>query len=252
MNKRKSVKVSPRFIMTLILAVLLTGAGAALAATADVGMITGLTGKVTYWNQAEEGQPAPVQAFMKVRLGDKFKLPGNAVLKVLYFDTGRQETWTGPVLVTAGAGAGEAAGGGKPAVKMLPTKLTGKLKAAPLPLPRSNFQFAGVIRTMNGQCQTQRREPVVCPSPEKARREIAYAHRAYRKWRQKAEATDFTPEMYLLSVLAEYGRYREMDRLIIQMRGAKPGDPALKQLQVWVQKQMAAASRKPAGSPGQE
>jgi hypothetical protein len=58
-----------------------------------VGLITGLSGAATYQNKAENHKPAKVQAFMKVRQGDYLKLPESASLTLLYFASGRQETW---------------------------------------------------------------------------------------------------------------------------------------------------------------
>ena len=253
MNAPKSERVSPKCIIPAVLALMSLWAAAALAAAPDVGMITGLKGEVTYWNEAEKGQPAAVQAFMKVRQGDRFKLAAHAVLNVLYFNTGRQETWQGPRRLTAGPGASEAEGGGQPKVEMVSAKLAGKIKAAPLPLPRSNLQFSGGIRTMGAQAQS----PEATPAPQavsgqKAKQEIAQARKVYREWRQKAEPEDFTPEMYLLSVLAEYGRYREMDQVITEMRGQNPGDSALKQLQTWVRAQMAQPSSQPSSRERQD
>jgi hypothetical protein len=253
MGARQFARFFPKFIVPAVWAFLTLGAVAALAASPDVGMITGLHGEVTYSNEAEKGQPAMAQAFMKIRQGDQFKLKGNAVLKVLYFNTGRQETWQGPQTVMAGPGSSEAKGGGQPQVEMVPAKLAGQIKAAPLPLPRSNFQFSGAIRTMGSQAQAPEPKPappaVIGPQ---AKQEIAQARKIYRGWRQKAGPEDFTPEMYLLSVLAEYGRYREMDQVITEMRVQKPGDSALKQLQEWVRTQMDQPSAKPSSRARQD
>jgi hypothetical protein len=248
-----SPKVSLKFSFPAVVAFLAMWAAAAQAVSPDVGMVTALNDGVTYWNKAEKGQPAAVQAFMKVRQGDRFKLSANAVLKVLYFNTGRQETWQGPRLLTAGPGASEAEGGGQPKVEMVSVKIAGKIKAAPLPLPRSNLQFSGVIRTMGAQ--RQRSEPKAAPQTvtgQKAEQEIAQARKVYREWRQKAEPADFTPEMYLLSVLAEHDRYREMDQTIAEMLVRKPGDPALKQLQIWVRTQMAQPPPQPSSGTRQD
>jgi hypothetical protein len=241
MDTRQSKRVLPKFIITAILAVMVPWTGAAPATTADVGLITALTNNITYWNKAESGQPAPAQTFMKVRLGDNFKLPDHATLKVLYFNTGRQETWTGPCLVTAGDGASKAEGCSQPEVYMVSAKLANQIKTAPLPLPRSNLQFSGAIRTM-GEGQVPEAKAVPQPtSGRKAEQEITQARKVYRQWRQKTSPEDFTPELYLLGVLAEHGRYQEMDRMITEMRGQNPRDPALLRLQTWVRAQMAQA-----------
>ena len=252
MDSPKLNRVSPKFIITAILALLALRAGAALAATADVGLITGLTNTVTYWNKAESGQPAPALTFMKVRSGDKFKLREHAVLNVLYFSTGRQETWAGPCLVTAGDGASEAEGCGQPEVHMVSAKLAGQIKVAPLPLPRSNLQFSGAIRTMGeGQISEAKKMPRAV-SGQEAEPAITQARKVYRQWRQKTSPEDFTPDLYLLSVLAEYGCYREMDQMVTEMRDQDPGDPALQRLQTWVRTQMAQPSTCPSrgATPG--
>jgi hypothetical protein len=246
MNGRDHTGAAAKFLLPAVLTFLVMWAAAALAAAADVGLVTGLTGEVSYWNEAEKGQPTQAEAFMKVRQGDRFKLSGNTVLKVLYFNTGRQETWKGPRLLTAGAGASEAEGGGEPTVEMLSAKIAHQIGTAPLPLPRSSLQYAGVIRTMGDERQPPSSGPAPrSPSPEEARRKIAGARKVYIEWRQRAAVADLTPEMYLLGILAEYGQYREMDRVLTRMLGQKPADPALIGLQTWVRTQIPKPERLP-------
>src|SRR5208337_3534830 len=141
-------------------AFLAVAAASAQAPAPDVGLITQLSGPVTYWNQEEQKQPAPAQAFMKVRQGDHLKLPGAASLTLLYFASGRQETWKGPVSLIAGDRESATAGGRKaspqPQVQILPAKVTKRIAGAPLPSP-SCMERSGVIQTM----------APTCPSPAK-------------------------------------------------------------------------------------
>ena len=253
MNGRDHTGAAAKFLLPAVLTFLVMWAAAALAAAADVGLVTGLTGEVSYWNEVEKGQPTRAEAFMKVRQGDRFKLSGNTVLKVLYFNTGRQETWKGPRLLTAGAGASQAEGGGEPTVEMLSAKIAHQIGTAPLPLPRSSLQYAGVIRTMGGERQPPSGGPAPrSASPEEAKREIAEAHKVYQEWRQRAEVADFAPEIYLLGILAENGQYREMDRLLTKMLGQKPADPVLKGLQTWVRTQVVPKPERPPTTKGQD
>ena len=239
MNGRNHAGVTAKFLLPAVLAFLAMWAAVAQTAAVDVGLVTGLTGEVSYWNEAEKEPPARAEAFMKVRQGDRFKLSGNTVLKVLYFNTGRQETWKGPRLLTAGAGASQAEGGGEPAVEMVSVKIARQIGAAHLPLPRSSLQYAGVIRTMG----SDRQPPSGGSAPrsgsrDEAKREIAEARKVYQEWRQRAGPADYAPEMYLLGILAENGQYREMDRLLMKMLGQNPADPALIRLQTWVRTQI--------------
>ena len=57
-------------------AFLAVAAASAQSPAPDVGLITQLSGPVTYWNKEEQKEPLPAQAFMKVRQGDHLKLPG--------------------------------------------------------------------------------------------------------------------------------------------------------------------------------
>ena len=55
------------------------------------------------------GSTAKAKAFMKVREGDHFTVPAGAQLRIVYFQGGRQETYTGPATLIAGAQASTAA-----------------------------------------------------------------------------------------------------------------------------------------------
>src|SRR5208337_2536125 len=112
-------------------AFLVCAAASAQAPAPDVGLITQLSGPVTYWNKEEQKEQVPAKAFMKVRQGDNFKLNEAGSLTLLYFASGRQETWKGPATFVAGATESAAAGNQKPPaqpeVKVISTKATKQL-----------------------------------------------------------------------------------------------------------------------------
>jgi len=229
--KTRETKTCFRRAISCLLALtwLLTPAGApAQTAAPDVALVTKISGPATYWNKDEQKQASPVQAFMKVRQGDSFKLPKESSLQLLYFASGRQETWNGPVTLAAGRESSQVEGakGGapQPEVKLLPSRVSRKMDCAPLPLPRSSVRYSGVIQTMGPLCT-------------EARQELKDAEATYRSLRQQALADDLTPELYYLGVLAEYQQYPEMEKLLNSMLAKKPGDPALKSLKDWVASQ---------------
>lgn len=268
----------PKNFFALVLITLFLGAAAALAQTSspDVGLVTKLTGEASYWNQ-EDPKPVRVQAFMKVRQGDSFKLAKDSALTLLYFASGRQETWKGPVAITAGDAAGAGKHGKKaatPEVKMMPTSAMKIIAAAPFPLPRSGPGASGATRMQrsapgraggtemksmappgrSGATPMMEKAPPgrpganetlgpVCPvpaqgpSPEEARQAITQAEAVYQDLKTKAAADDVTPELYFLGVLAEYRQYAEMNKILDKMLQNKPGDPALKELKNWVRAQ---------------
>ncbi len=125
---------------------------AAQTSLPDVGLITNLSGEATYWNKADTPKPINLRVFMKVRLGDRLKLPAMGSLTLLYFAGGRQETWKGPVILMAGEHESKLLGGKQPAikpeVKVLPVKASRQLEGAPLPLCPASMSKPGVIQTM--------------------------------------------------------------------------------------------------------
>jgi hypothetical protein len=226
--------------LCLGLAWALGGAVAAPAQTAppDVGLVTQLCGTATYSNQDQPKEPAPVQAFMKIRRGDHIKLGEPASLQLLYFASGRQETWQGPATLLIGDLESTAQGHRQPlpqpAVQLLPTKVTRRIAGAPLPLPRSSLFFSGATQTRGVKPPGT---GTIAPAPPLSaadQTKLKDAEKTYRDLRAKAAADDLTPELFFLAVLAEYQQYPRMDQLIDAMQKKRPGDAVLKDLKVWV------------------
>src|SRR5690349_21233172 len=90
-------------IRTLGLAAILAWAGAASAAD-DVGLVNQLNGDVSY---SSGGSSAKAKSFMKVREGDKFIVHAGSQLRIVYFQGGRQELYSGPATLVAGAQASQ-------------------------------------------------------------------------------------------------------------------------------------------------
>jgi hypothetical protein len=223
----------------------------------DVGLVTKLSGEATYFNQTDQKQPAQIQAFMKIRQGDHFKLLAASLVQLVYFDNGRQETWRGPVTFIAGLGESRAEGEkrppSQPEVQVLPTKVTKRLMAPGMPLPRSSMRYSGAIPLMAakpkavGQPVEAARMAEEAPGPptvasklplsQEKQEEIKEAEKIYQSLRKKTPEDDFTPELYFLGVLAEYGQYAKMAKILDAMLAKKPGDPTLKDLKAWVRSQ---------------
>ncbi len=240
--KSQMEKDAPRYFLPGGVHLLSGGNGGAQTSLPDVGLITKLTGEATYWNKGDNQKPAKVQAFMKVRQGDHLKLPAAASLTLLYFASGRQETWQGPATLMAGEGESRVVGGKQPApqpeVKILPAKAARQMGGAPLLLCPASMSKSGVIQTMGA-----RREPApktAAPLSREAQRKIQEAEKVYQDLKKSAAADDVTPELYFLGVLAEYQQYPEMAQMVDTMLQKRPGDAALKDLKAWVRSQAAA------------
>lgn len=210
----------------------------AQSSSPDVGLVTGLSGSATYWTSGDQTKPNRVQVFMKVRRGDGIKLAAGAVLQILYLAPGRQETWKGPVTLTVGEAESQMAPGLKaapPEVKLLPTRVTRKIGGSEVPLPPSSLRHSGVIPTMGGQPDDSPKTPG--PAGEAAREDVREAQQIYAKLRRQTPAGDLTPELYYLSVLAENGKYPEMDKFMDTLQEQDPGNAALKELRAWARTQ---------------
>ena len=68
------------------------------------------------------------------------------------------------------------------------------------------------------------------------RTDLTRAQAVYKEMRAKAADDDLTPELYLSSVLQEYGQYAEMKPLVASMQKRQPGSGELKDLAAAVEK----------------
>ena len=75
-------------------------AAASAYAASDVGLVRQLAGNVSYDSGSGSMQAKP---YMKVRQGDRFSVAAGAQVQVIYFDSGRQESFAGPASFVAGA-----------------------------------------------------------------------------------------------------------------------------------------------------
>lgn len=208
-------------------AVALGGNSPGTAQTADVGIVNQLAGDATY--ASGNAAPARVQAFMRVREGDRFTLASGASLRMVYLQGGRQETWKGPATFRAGSAQSELTGGAKPAVAILPTSVPRKI--ARLPELLQSARLGGV--TVRG---VSRARP---PLSAQDRAEVAEARTTYRKLRAQAPADDITPELYLFSVLQDYSLYDDMKPVAEEMQRRQPGSAELRELANWAQSRAA-------------
>jgi hypothetical protein len=212
-----------------------TGAKAKVQAQPpDVGLVTVLSGSVTYWNDAHQETPATAQAFMKIRRGDRFKLRAGAVMQLVYFLGGRQETWKGPVTLAVGDSEShpERQGGvhAQPKVVVLPAGTTQGVRRLPVLLRRAGLSRPGATQ-VRGDVEASP-APFATTPEEKA--EIVAAKETYRSLRKQTDADDITPELYLLGVLTDYEQYSEMGEIIREALNRQPDNEILKGLMEWV------------------
>ncbi len=209
----------------------------------DVGLVTQLSGDATYWNEGYQKAPEKAQPFMKIRRGDHLKVTSGASVQLVYFQSGRQETWKGPAAFKVGDVESRVEGekGPQPEVVVLPAGASQEMRRIPVLLRRARLSRSGAMQVRGMGEGSQK---AITPSKEE-RAEIAMAKETYQKLRRQTRADDITPELNLLGVLADYEQYEEMEKVIKEASKVQPDNEVLKDLGEWVKAQRArTASQK--------
>jgi len=233
---------------TIVSHIVLISLGAAMALMAgpmvraqtlppDVGLVTKLSGDVTYWGEGSQKQ-AKVQSFMKVRRGDRFKLPAGALVQFVYFLGGRQETWKGPVAFTIGDSESYGEGVKKgmqvqPKVVIFPAGATQGVRRIPVLLRRAGLSRPGAAQ-IRGDVEGSSPTIALTPAEEA---EIAAAKETYWSLRKQTSSDDITPELYLLGILGDFEQYGEMGSVIEEALKRRPDNDILKGLREWAHTQ---------------
>jgi hypothetical protein len=205
--------------MTKILGILgftvsMAATGAVTAAADDVGLINYLTGDVSY---TSAGTAAKARPFMKIRTGDKFTVPSGAQMRVVYFDGGRQESFSGPAAFTAGAKQSTVQSGSQPQVVVLPSGVAQKISQTPELIQIAKLgRSGGVAVRGTGPAQRQTAQQAA---------EVRQARETYEQLRKSAAADDIIPEIYLYTVLQENLLYDDMKPVVAEMQKRQPKSP---------------------------
>ncbi|MFH0729970.1 MAG: hypothetical protein V2B19_26965 [Pseudomonadota bacterium] len=211
------------------------------AAVSDIGMVTRLDGKVTFWNDTDGQARQAAQNFMKVRSDDRFDLEAGAQLQLVFFASGRKELWKGPSSLKMGGAGCVAMETGKtalpPQVTIMPETVSKEMqRISPLIDPEKLHRSGST--TVRGK--KSRSEGVTAKSAlltDEERRLVEAARNTYKTLGQGFDSDDITPELYLFSVLADYDQSEEMDSLLKRMREKQPGAPVIERLTTWLNSQ---------------
>jgi len=210
----------------------------------DVGIITQLSGDVTYRNEEYQKTPEKAQAFMKIFQGDYFQVEAKATVQLVYFLNGRKETWKGPAVFIVGEAQSRAKSEkgmqAQPEVKILPSGVLDGVRRVPVLLRRAGLSRSGIMQ-VRGLGESSRKSKV--PSEEE-RAEIAMAKENYRNLRDQTKEEDITPELYLLGILANYDQFEEMEKVIKDTLKKLPNNEVLKKLEEWVKAQKTEPTKK--------
>lgn len=206
------------FVQRRLVALLLACAPALAWAIGDVGIVAHVAGEVSYaaGAPATGGRPKP---FMELREGDRFELAAGAQLRIVYFDGGRQESYSGPASFVAGAQRGALVLGVAPKVSHLPSGVPQKISQAP-----ELIEIARLGRTAPAAPSANARPARLTPQQQA---EVREARDTYRKLRASTIAEDILPELYLYSVLQDHLLYAQMRPVVAEMARRQPGSDAV-------------------------
>lgn len=212
-----------RVLWVALSCVIASGAALAQSIPQDVGLVNLLSGEVDY--AARGAAAGKAQAFMRVRDGDRFTVPAAASVRVVYFESARQERWDGPASFRAGRTQGESISGTAAEVVTLPASVPRRIARVPELL--QNAKLGGVqVRS------AAVRSPPRTPEDE---RQIAEARATYAQMRSQAGADDIAPEVFLYAALSEYAMYQEMKTVVEDMLRRQPGSKHAKSLAAWLE-----------------
>lgn len=199
--------------------------GLACAQAPDVGLVNMVSGEVTF--SSPSGAPGKVQAFMKVRDGDRIDLASGGQVRVVFFDDARQERWAGPASFRAGKKGAEPLSGKAAEIAKLPIGVPQKIARVPELMAYAKSQPLGGIQVRGGITPEQK-------ASLEQQAAVAEARATYEKLRASAAADDITPELYFYSALHEYLLFDEMRPVAEAMLRKQPDNEDLKALVAWV------------------
>jgi hypothetical protein len=188
-------------------------------AQGDVGLVNLVSGDVTYTSKGSA--PAKVTAFMKVREGDRFTVPGGAQVRVVYFEGARQESFTGPASFVGGAQQSALQSGAQPRVTSLPTGVPQRI--ARVPELMQNAKLGGI--QVRGSPPAGKRVPDGY---------VQEARSTYDALRKSLPGDDITAELFLYSALNEYQLYEAMAPVVQEMLRKQPASEDVKALADWL------------------
>jgi hypothetical protein len=212
-----------RIAWRVLIGLLVAGSALAQSGSQDVGLVNLLLGDVEYVPRI--GAAGKVQSYMRVREGDRFNVPAGAVVRVVYFDSARQERWNGPSSFRAGRAQGEPVAGTAAEVASLPAGVPKRIARVPELL--QNAKLGGI--------QVRSAAPRTGPRTPEEQKVVAEARATYAQMRGQAPSDDIAPEMFLYAALAEFSLYPEMREIVDEMKRRQPVNEEVKSLDAWLE-----------------
>ena len=172
------------------------------SAAADVALAISVQGRITRLGD----EPArPLETLARLRDGDRLALEAGSRLRLVYFESGRQETWTGPGRLEVAPREGRPDGLAAADTRTLPLATARQIARTPDTAdPRPTVRTRAV------------------PTPDA----LGRLDEAYRNLRAgRTDPDDLGPEIYLLSGLFELRELDRVERVMADLQQERRGNP---------------------------
>lgn len=167
---------------------------------AEAALVMSVQGRVL-----RQASPAPqaVETFVKLNEGDRLSLAQGSKLQLVYFESGRQETWSGPGSLELALREGKASGMAAPEVQQQPLSLTKQLARTP---------------ALDGQGRGGVTRLRAIQNPDA----VARLESSYQELRSQAAADDLGPEVYLLAGLLDLRQLDRIEKTLDRLQQERP------------------------------
>lgn len=183
-----------------VLCISLIVLGCSQVRATEVALVTSVQGAVA---RLAGVAPVAIEAFVKLKDGDRLSLEKGSRLQVVYFENGRQETWSGPGRLELTPLEGKASGLPPPEVKTLPLVMARQLART----PALDSQGRGGVTRLRS-----------VPGPDA----MAKLDSTYQDLKSRAGPDDLGPEMYLLSGLFDMRELDRVERVLGDLQQERP------------------------------
>lgn len=189
-------------LVRVVAAVVVAAFASAALADVEVAMVTSLQGTVS--RIAPLG-PQPIEPFTKLKHGDLLSLAKGAVLQIVYFENGREETWRGAGRLEITGNDSTPKGLAPPQLRTLPAVLVKQVAKTPVLESQGR---AGMMR-VRGVASAE---------------DIASVEGTYQKLRLGRVGKDIMPELYLLSAMFELREFDRVDTALADLQRDQPAN----------------------------
>ena len=208
-----------RLLVLLLLGVVSQGK----AAAEDLALVTAVTGSVS---RLGASAPRALEPFARLKQGDVLVLEGTAGVRLIFFDSRREESWQGEGLIEIGDTQGRGTGLAEPQVRVLPELMARQMAKTPSP-DKPERAHAGRTRSI-----------------EIGDRGLAKLDSDYSRLRKEAAPDDINPEIFLLAGLFEMREFDRLEQTLKELSNSQSGNMELAVLGSLYKKAMSQKQRR--------